>query len=199
MRLARALGVPTDWIIDDEQGFPPPPSDADGVAQADNETLMLEVARRYRLEVLDFLQKIEETKAYNIPALIDQMRTNRPEKTSIPPEAINVGSLYFLYLQILGRWDVDTFAQYRHSQLPGAEIDPKLLTIKGIAEKFDSVAGKGGFKDIVSGFLARFSDKDVRELSEPQHRKHQLVASHLASNPSDLSATSGMSRRAKKN
>src|SRR5258707_4792390 len=64
LAIAKVLGVSLAWLADDSRDFPPVKAAGNEVALHPDEELMMEVARRYRLEVLcmrSIAQTIRET------------------------------------------------------------------------------------------------------------------------------------------
>src|SRR3954471_10095372 len=58
-KIARALDVPLDWLLDDAQGWPPPPVNKPTLAVTSDDDLMAEVRRRYRFQAVRLYAAME--------------------------------------------------------------------------------------------------------------------------------------------
>lgn len=57
-KLAKALDVPLDWLVDDEADFPPPENGGRALKDYEDREIMRDVARRYRLVAVELRTKI---------------------------------------------------------------------------------------------------------------------------------------------
>ena len=78
LKLARALGVPFDWLIDEEQGWPPPP--VASVTALSTEELTRELSRRARGIVEAIWQKLHAAKPVNWTELASRVLETDPAK-----------------------------------------------------------------------------------------------------------------------
>jgi len=128
LKLARVLKVPVDWLLDDEQGWPPPTGDEEqqSLTFLSGTQLMLELARRYRLNWIAFLD------AFKAARTIDWGSACRAVDDADPaaplPEvarqailAMTQVSFHFEYAQGTD-FRVDEFCEINHQGLPGAKI-----------------------------------------------------------------------------
>src|SRR2546422_9662351 len=79
-KIAVALGVPLDWLLDDRQGWPPPKSSTDegGLQLAPDDDLMDEVARRYRIQAVGFHNDLSRAEQIDWLAVARQLVEQKP-------------------------------------------------------------------------------------------------------------------------
>jgi transcriptional regulator with XRE-family HTH domain len=129
--LAKELGVTLDWLADDSRGMPAERSAKPSPSELSDRALMLEVSRRFRIDLmalLDALDQIERENWSDIRKALEHWR----EGDSMPPEARPfcpiVDALELANLIIL-RYSPNYFGMANHSILPGndrpvADFDP---------------------------------------------------------------------------
>ncbi|MEI8195189.1 MAG: helix-turn-helix transcriptional regulator [Phycisphaerae bacterium] len=135
LRIARALKVPVEWLIDDEADWPPPvPNAAPSPSQYSDNDLMFEVARRWRLYHLalsDALNDAEKVDWIAVEQAIERMRKqpDRPNSdilwNALRPVMNVFNGLVFMKFQ----YNPSDYAMKHHAEMPGCDR-PK--------EEFDS-------------------------------------------------------------
>jgi len=78
LALARAAGVPLDWLIDEKQDWPPPKPGAVSPQGFSDEDLMREVCRRAKLEALRVSHELERLEKVNWPAFVREVAAIHP-------------------------------------------------------------------------------------------------------------------------
>ncbi|MBC7784977.1 MAG: hypothetical protein H7144_14155 [Burkholderiales bacterium] len=135
---------------------------------------MMEVTRRYRLELLDFFKQIDVAGKKNLPEVLTKLKGMKPGD-DLPPDALDLMILYFSWGQLVQRWYVDAFASERHASLPGSGMNPDELTIDGVGKKYDSIASDGMFKAITATLIQKLGADGYKNLSTVRHRKTPVV------------------------
>ena len=65
LKIALALGVPLDWLADDQQDFPPPAKASSSIRDFGDADLVHDLAQRYRSAKLDFLNEADRVKQFD--------------------------------------------------------------------------------------------------------------------------------------
>jgi transcriptional regulator with XRE-family HTH domain len=122
-KIAKAVNVPLEWLIDDSAGWPPPSADWSDrtVTDASDESLVREVCRRLRLAQIDFLESARATGSIDWVAVTEA--TVGAESGAELPEIskramVLLGSVQAKFNR-LRSFDVDFYAILHHSDLPG--------------------------------------------------------------------------------
>lgn len=124
LMLARGLGVPLEWLLDDDQDMPAPNVEKQSAAALPDQDLMREVCRRYRLEVLRLRSAIQSIETIDW-SHVANLLVPTPFDADVPPEiAREVRLIDNLRAAVLGlhRYDPDYASQEFLRELPGSEI-----------------------------------------------------------------------------
>jgi len=140
LALARALNVPLEWLVDNEQDWPPPQVGAPTPAQLSDEDLMNEVARRYRIRLIEArgsLHRLKGVKWDEIAESLFQTPVEQPlpEKTQA---ALNnllffTGTLYYAG----ATYDPRVHANEHHANMPGNTEPLGTLDLSTIREEWE--------------------------------------------------------------
>jgi transcriptional regulator with XRE-family HTH domain len=155
LKIARALDVPLDWLLDDRQGWPPPKGQKsleNSLADVPFGPLIRELARRYRLDALDVMRQIEESKKIDWEKALAEARALTPgEKISASlakhlklAELVSSG-----VLSTVTRYNIHVAAEFLHEQLPGAELPPHKLSFANAVREFYELGKRGGFDQLI--------------------------------------------------
>jgi transcriptional regulator with XRE-family HTH domain len=137
LALARALNVPLEWLVDDEQDWPPPSGDTNSLTIASDDDLMREVCRRFRMEALRVVDGLDQAKETNWKELAETLRKSTyPLPPSIARLARVPASLHAALLE-LHRFDPSQESYFFHDQLPGRNLDPNELTTDRLEAHFN--------------------------------------------------------------
>jgi transcriptional regulator with XRE-family HTH domain len=151
LKIARAMGVSLDWLADPAQGWPPPKLDEaaeDRLHNVSHDNLIRELARRYRLEVLDVRARLEE--AANIDwsktmEEVEKLEPNAPVSPDLARKLRLAQSVAFGAFATAERFDVRLAADLLHEQLPGGNFPRESLdfasALKALANLGDAFAG----------------------------------------------------------
>lgn len=150
LALARALKVPLEWLVDDKQDWPPPDQTKLRIEDVSTGQLIRELARRYRLEMLDLLPLWNEVQSIDWAAL----QKSLPAKGE--PVSANVkrqlGLLYRWYEHwwaIQGRYDPQFVADMMHAELPGADLPLEATQIWTLDKRLFARADKDALFEVL--------------------------------------------------
>lgn len=141
VKIAKAIRVPLQWLADDDAEWPPPDGNlkADvGVAVASNDQLILELARRSRLEMLKILGFLE--RAEKIPDW-------HQAQDSLPNDDLRglINGLVSSYLSVIP--SIEYYMKMKHKTLPGSDRDLKELDFSALRERIIKVLQSPGFPE----------------------------------------------------
>lgn len=141
LRLARALKVSVEWLLDDEQGLPAPePATLEPTQLADHE-LMREVCRRLRLRAIrvrEDLNRVEAIDWDKVAKRLAAVPVGSPVPADIHDE-IRVIRALDRSMYDLAFWDADLMVNEYRRTLPGANIDPDELTRVTLRDRISSL------------------------------------------------------------
>jgi transcriptional regulator with XRE-family HTH domain len=80
LSLARALDVPVEWLIDDQQDFPPPKTGTMSLKNATDAELIEEVETRYQRAAVALLDTLEKLKSMDLSKLAREIAATPPDK-----------------------------------------------------------------------------------------------------------------------
>jgi transcriptional regulator with XRE-family HTH domain len=125
LHLARALNVPTDWLIDDERGWPPPsPNAAHDATDLTDHDLLHELAKRYRRASMEFQDAARRAKTIDWAKVADQAEATPADKP-LPGKArrakFAIESLQVKFGRAMQDFDVFFYSCTHHDELPGAD------------------------------------------------------------------------------
>lgn len=181
LKLARALGVPLEWLVDDTQDWPPPSkSDASGEATSslqltDNE-LMIEVCRRFRLVAVPFRERLAKAMGIDWNSITSKM-LELPIESDLPPEAADATSLAVSLansVEQLFQFDPDTVVYNYHGALPGKALDPGELTLAALLYRWRAL------RDANPGLLSVY-DREMSRRAHSRRTRQDIIAVDVSS------------------
>lgn len=125
LRLARVMGVPLDWLVDDSQNWPPPsPRGGGGLSAATDRELMMELATRHRRVVLDYIAAQETADAIDWRRAADEVEQLGPDDPL--PEMSRralaaLASRELSFTRMRTAFDLEMFSALHHERLPGGD------------------------------------------------------------------------------
>ena len=135
LKIAQALGVPLDWLVDPSRDYPAPEVKESGSFLSDlpDSALMLEVARRYRMAILDFLDEVKRAAVIDwskAAAEVESLKSTDklPEYASRAMHGL--GSVQAKFSRVRQDFYVDLVTFMHHHELPGSERDFDALFTK---------------------------------------------------------------------
>jgi len=134
-RLARALEVSVDWLLDDSAGWPPVKS----AEFLSDEELMTETAKRYREVMLWLLKAVD--KAERIDWATVDVEKDGEELAKIAFPIAYCGDLPFFY-------HPDTTSFALHDRLPGSELPGRELTYSKVGERAFKISSNQNFIEV---------------------------------------------------
>ena len=153
LKLAHALNVPADWLLDDAKNFPaPPPQEKISPSDLSDRELMLEIARRFRIDfvaVIDALDQIDMENWAQIRQNLAAWREGEP----MPPEAQRVRPIVDAIENATAmqlRYSPTYFALANHNILPGKEKPPESFDPARYDERFRELQDKKDFLEVYS-------------------------------------------------
>lgn len=112
VRIARALSVDVEWLLDDSKDWPPPPSKGLSLQNVPDRELALEVARRHRLVLLNLLEAIDAAKKTDWQAEETRGSNDR--------QVLRLIATLYSYKELSGMFSAENIARFNHQELPGA-------------------------------------------------------------------------------
>jgi transcriptional regulator with XRE-family HTH domain len=155
LKIARAIGVPLDWLVDDTQDWPPPESRRDGATSFTDQQLLHEIATRLLRAVIDLRAEANRAKAIDWKtAAHDAARVGprKPLPDSARQAMLTLSSFQVKLSRILQEFDVDFYAIMHHADLPGAALsiaDVQHVTSGFVVDDVASLPGVSEFADAI--------------------------------------------------
>jgi len=155
--LARALGVPLEWLINDAQDWPPPkPKEQPSLRDIADGDLLREIATRERRAILEFYEAIKAAESIDWKRATEELRSLQPADPL--PDRVQQAMMALLSVELKFARSQHDFSLYmfsilNHDSLPGGD------------RKFEDLTGGPGFA------LKRLEDR------EDITRFHQLAKS----------------------
>lgn len=147
--LARALKVPLEWLVDDTQGFPLPTRETYNASSLSDDALLLEVARRYRLDMLRWQKVIREVEA------VDWSREASQE------DAIKLLGLVFDF-SLYKPWNVEKIAALHHASMPGSDQPVDEISAEKLFRRRDAILANPDVHRLLSHFTPKRSAAEIR-------------------------------------
>jgi len=146
LKLARALKVPIEWLIDDEQGWPPPAGEAKLAKTLTDGALLAELLQRTVLERVDLLDKLERANKVDWTAQ-DKVICDVPNGTSVPRDTASLVS--FIHSVLLGQLNSSTKYDLRSYE---AFMDRLVIPANRRIEELDPKKLDEAFRSFVSNW-----------------------------------------------
>lgn len=142
LKMARALGVPLEWLADDEADFPAPIPEPQqlSIGVLSDRELTMEVARRHRIRLLQIMELFDEAEKVNWHDLWQQLASLSPGQHEAPQPHRDAGALAFrlaVMMDQLSQYDPWAVAKAHHDAMPGStqpikDFDRATVTAKWI-------------------------------------------------------------------
>jgi transcriptional regulator with XRE-family HTH domain len=159
LALARALKVPLEWLLDDRQDWPPPALGAppdDRLADIKDTVLMRELARRYRRELMNMKDLIDEAENENWAAIVAKARTVKPGSAipgSVELAVKKIASIVSAQMVNSFRFDVKVFADFLHAQLVGHDQPVESLQASALEKRHYELFKVAGFTEFITWII----------------------------------------------
>jgi hypothetical protein len=128
--------VPLAWLADQKADWPPPSAKAGtDLNDVKNEDLLMQVARRCRLERIELRRAVERARSADLERVREESRTWKPSEVP-PPESMKILAAHLLVELKYAEWNVDRFCASYHTRLPGSDMPPESLTSDAIRDEF---------------------------------------------------------------
>jgi transcriptional regulator with XRE-family HTH domain len=125
-KIARAIGVPLDWLADDKANWPPPIPAAGVVENIQDGFLMREICRRLRLASMDVKERIEKAERIDWRNVASQI-LNHPDDSRYPASLeseIELASSLFFADGELRKYEASDAIKAHWRDLPPIETSP---------------------------------------------------------------------------
>lgn len=135
LKIARAVGVPLEWLVDDAQDFPPPKQPPSGLSAASDRDVIIEAAMRYGRAIIDHLKALKAADKIDWAAAAEQLEKLRPDEPL--PENLEVAryakeAVQISFMRMRNDYDIDMLLALEHASI--ADNDP----LKFIAQAKDA-------------------------------------------------------------
>jgi transcriptional regulator with XRE-family HTH domain len=153
LKIARALQVPLEWLVDDAQGWPPPKSSNNGshAGLLTDGELIGELLHRRRLAQLDLLEKLERAERVNWSDLHRRLVAVPPEGP-IPRDLVAdvslVFSLFVSYARFFKQFDLAFHERVHGGALPTGGRKHEDLDQSNLVARVDRVMGDSHFQAV---------------------------------------------------
>ena len=178
LKIARAIGVPLEWLADDAQDWPPPVKTKTLASLFSDEEMMREVAIRYRrdsLRVVELIELIDRTDWEQLTARLLLTPHADPMPEGFQPALRALESLLSPTLASFVKfaYDVRRYAREHHKELPGAdrsieELEPEIFAKRGReltnTNFFRYAAGYFMERQQIEGGSIRLADAENRRI-----------------------------------
>ncbi|QOV88435.1 helix-turn-helix domain-containing protein [Humisphaera borealis] len=135
LKLARALEIPLEWLVDDDQDWPPPTSSTQpGLSIVSDNDLLHELATRYRRDIVRFLETVEHAETIPWEVVAEELLQIPLEEgipISLSDAAITIAGpgMDRVGLDFDLEYSVPKYAAVHHLELPGRnrkreDLDP---------------------------------------------------------------------------
>jgi transcriptional regulator with XRE-family HTH domain len=171
LALARALGVPLEWLIDDAQDWPPPNprTDAKPATMLTDSDLMREVLRRRRLALAELLEKLKRAETIDWPD-VHRRLAGIPPGGSIPrdlaADALLVYALFASHATAFRQFDLKFYQGLYRQMLPSGVEKPEDLDDEQLMERVLKVLGNPAFDAVMKEVEKRPSMRTAQERTD---------------------------------
>ena len=156
LKLARALKVPLEWLVDEAQEGPPPSASNSSpesiLPNIPFGPLIRELARRYRLDALDVRQKLHDARKVDwskVFADVQALPADAPISRELTRHLKLAEEVTIGVLTTTTRYDIRLAADFLHDQLPGAELPIEQLTALHAEHELRDLEQREGFASLV--------------------------------------------------
>lgn len=154
LKMARALDVPVDWLLDDSKDFPPPKVKSKSLEDALDSELMAEVGRRKLDAALDLLKEIEQASKFDWDKLSIEAH-KLSESSSIPTEITvafeTVRRIESKEERLFATFDDRIFMALLYSER--RRDDKSLPDFRQAKARYDEFMGRAGVKAFNKRFI----------------------------------------------
>jgi transcriptional regulator with XRE-family HTH domain len=145
-KIAKAIGVPLEWLADDRADWPPPIPAAGVVENIQDGFLMREVCRRLRLASMDVKERIEKAERIDWRDVVSQIlnqRDDSPYPASLDSEIELASSLFFADGE-LRKYEASDAMKAHWQDLPPTETSPEDLDFHRLVERLRGLNRRPG-------------------------------------------------------
>lgn len=153
LSLARVLGVPLDFLLDDSRDWPPPDSSHDtraSVQDAPIGDLIAELAKRFRLDLLEAMRRADEAEREDWSVVARELKKLKKGQRPSPAISAKLAGLYELFNLVsfvLMRYDVRVAADFLHEKMPGRDRPIESMTYDSVVTRLAELHKRPGFTD----------------------------------------------------
>jgi hypothetical protein len=184
LKMARALDVPLEWLVDDEQDWPPPKGDRPAVELLPDDALLEELARRYRLQSLRVLKWFETLKRADWAEVARRLYTY-PPGTKLPGELEAVLSIVFntgtMAVFAPGNFDPRVYAEEHHADMPGRDRPAEELDITRIVNELRVWRNANPHFQLVEEYVRLLGGGDPGAFAKASKRLAEIDGSDVSS------------------
>ena len=165
LRIAEALHVPLQWLVDDREPWPPPEVEATPQAAApllSDSQLMGEVLRRRKLAQGELAEKLDRAEKIDWAAIrksLESLPANSPVPASLLRDAMLAFTLLTAHARSIAQFDVPLYEYAHRKMLPDdrkvGHLDPAKLV-----ERYERLLKQKNLPAVLSALQSRQS---VRE------------------------------------
>jgi DNA-binding XRE family transcriptional regulator len=123
LKIAKAIDVPLIWLADDSRDWPPPTSNAESsLVNISDRDLMLELAKRFRLGIIDVLDGLDQVEREDWSEIKKKLDAEWREGDPMPPAAQRLAPMLRAIESASNaqlRYNLPYFSMANHKILPG--------------------------------------------------------------------------------
>jgi len=125
LKMARALQVPLEWLVDDAQDWPPPkPKEQPSVRDIADSELLREVATRERHAILEFYEAAEGAESIDWKRATEELESLQaadPLPDRVQQAIMALLSVQAKFSRVTMDFSVHFFSTLNHESLPGSD------------------------------------------------------------------------------
>jgi transcriptional regulator with XRE-family HTH domain len=186
LRIAETLKVPVEWLINDDEDWPPPAApDKDIIGNVPDGLLMREVSRRLRRAAVDTRKLIEQAEHIDWHSVAKDL-LNQPIESPIPKSLArehDIGiSLLFADGAIL-KFEASHIAPTHWRDLPPVDVPEDELTIPTLLRRLRQLNERPGCAAVQLYFFLTASDRAKSNQTEIRSAREKLKSAIDADHP----------------
>ena len=179
-KIACALEVPLDWLLDDKQDWPPPTPEKQPLSRMSDDDLMREVATRFRRDALRLIEAVESIERTDWQKLANDI-ARLPHVSKLPDElrpSLRASHANPVYAFLRFTYDIRRYAREHHKELPGAERAPDELEPENFVPRGREFVKNNAYYGIVERFAAVQLEVEAgaKSMADLESARQSLVA-----------------------
>lgn len=174
-RLARALDLPIDWLLDDDADWPAPVAQKPMLENISEEDLMTELARRQRHAVLRGRKVLEQIKSVDWKSVASELYSAPLSAELSERLTQHLGQVWMMTSWYGSTWkayDIEWHAAQHNAVMPGSDLPPAEVQIDTVRKQLGELsAGDKSLAAIERYIWLRADARAGKESAVEDHRR----------------------------